>query len=121
MYRHKVPWDHALIATSIIDRHTSRSKSIISMVAVGSDRHMYVYDIPLGDFIGSTAFQCIFSLPVSHSTRHLLPSPPLPPQTPSLMIFQVRMTEPIQEIGCRLSKGRHTRGDFLPTCRMQLK
>ena len=42
------------------------------MVTVGSYRCMYVCDIPLGDYIGSTlsmAFQCVFSLPVSHSLR----------------------------------------------------
>ena len=34
----------------------------------------YVYDIPLGDFIGSTlsmAFQCIFSLPSLHSLHQV--------------------------------------------------
>ena len=46
--------------------HDFVATHIISMETVGSYRYMYVHDIPLGDFIGSTlsmAFQCIFSLP----------------------------------------------------------
>ena len=61
------------------------SKSIISMVTVGSYRHMYVYDILLGDFIGSTlsmAFQCNFSLPVSHSIRQAIRFRTLPISLP---------------------------------------
>ena len=59
-----------------------------------SIKSMYVYDIPLGDFIGSTllmAFHCIFSLPVSHSIRQAdrfrtLPIP-LPFSNPFLFWF----------------------------------
>ena len=47
-----------------------RSKSITSMVTVGS--YMYVYDRPLADFIGSTlsmAIQCIFNIFLLDSIR----------------------------------------------------
>ena len=83
---------HLSAKCNIDHRHTSRSKSIISMVTVGSYRQMHVYTPYLWVTLSVVLFRwhsCVHvaSIPVSHSLRQATRLRTLPILLSCLIIF----------------------------------